>query len=430
MVKLIDSFSRLSPIKILLAGDLMLDSYTLGKVKRISPESPVPVLNVVKESVLAGGAGNVAINLKTLGCQVHMLSRVGHDQKGQELIQIIEKEGVHTEDIFLDPFYMTPVKKRMIAEGQQLLRVDYEETHPIDTELENMILERIPFILEGVNLVCVSDYGKGFLSDAILASLILEARSRNIPVIIDPKGIDFKKYKGATIIKPNLSEAYLGSASLPNESLDVVARKILADTEVEHVVITRSADGISVFSKDGAIVHASIPDKQVKEVKDVTGAGDTVMAILSLAVGNQFSLVDSLDLANLAASLSVEQLGCARISLEQIAERLFSFDHRYKIFDEQYLHVFRKILGNCAYSLISVDAYEDLSISLLKKLHGLSKVSKQQKVIVCIKNASREAEIVDLIAAWKDVDFVLLESLQVKKTLEFTSTQNISQLKN
>ncbi len=306
--------------KVVVVGDLMLDVYTMGSVKRISPEAPVAVLRVDEESERPGGSGNAILNLRSLGMEVTAVGRIGSDLSGRHLKQTLLEEGVDTQGIVTQEGFQTPVKKRMIADNQQLLRVDYEKPRPLDTALEKELIVQLPEILEGANVVAISDYAKGFLTTSFLASLIEMANERSIPTIVDPKALDFSKYKGATLIKPNQGEAYSASRLGDSESLHNVAAKLLEETAIETLMVTRSKEGISLFSQGAP--QRDFPVSHVHEVKDVTGAGDTVLAVISAALANQMTLEKGVRLANLAAGMAIERLGCARISLSELEAAL------------------------------------------------------------------------------------------------------------
>ncbi len=307
-----DTCNRLKKKKVLLFGDFMLDVYTIGRVKRISPEAPVPVLCVSKEHSLPGGAGNTSLNLVALGMEVTAVGRVGDDPAGRELIQELKQERVDTSGIFVDQGYLTPQKNRMMADSQQIVRVDYEETTTLSSTLENQVIESLPQLMREIDLIAISDYAKGFLTPTLLEAVIELAQ---VPVIVDPKGMDFSRYRGATIIKPNYGEA-LAAAGLGQEAtLDEVAAKILEENVLDTLIVTRSKEGMSIFEKDGmrqdfpAVVH---------EVRDVTGAGDTVLAVLTAALANEISLAEAAQLSNVAAAIAIERTGCARVSLEDL----------------------------------------------------------------------------------------------------------------
>ncbi|MCC5831885.1 MAG: D-glycero-beta-D-manno-heptose-7-phosphate kinase [Chlamydiales bacterium] len=304
--------------RILVAGDFMLDVYTIGDVQRISPEAPVPVLRVVDESRRPGGAGNAILNLVSLGMEVVALGRVGRDEAGSHFIESLAKEGVDISAIESDPDCRTPLKNRMIAAGQQLVRIDYESPAPLSAPLEQKITEALPTLLKGIDVVALSDYAKGFLTPSLLSELIDLARAYKIPVIVDPKGRDFLRYRGATLLKPNLSEAIEAAGLGAEATLDEVAHQILDEVALETLMITRSKEGISIF--DGS-TRKDFPAR-VHEIKDVTGAGDTVLALVTVALANGMNLADAAELANIAAGIAIERVGCARITLADLAARL------------------------------------------------------------------------------------------------------------
>ena len=313
---MIEQFQRK---KILVVGDFMLDVYTLGHVDRISPEAPVPVLRVTHEDRRPGGAGNTILNLVSLGMEVVAVGRVGDDFAGRTFLEEMAKEGVDTQGVFCDPTFQTPLKNRMIASGQQIVRIDYEHPVPLHPEMEKELLATLPKLLDDVQVIAISDYAKGLLTQSFLASLAQIAKRRSIPIIVDPKGLDFKRYHGATLIKPNLAEA-IAAAGLGREAtLEEIASRILQDTGVEILILTRSRDGISIFSRMGSRQDFPAP---LHEVKDVTGAGDTVLAVITAALANAMNLTDAARLANVAAGIAIEKVGCARISLADLSARL------------------------------------------------------------------------------------------------------------
>lgn len=305
--------------KILVIGDLMLDVYTFGDVVRISPEAPVPVLRVISESRRPGGAGNVILNLISLGMEVVAVGRVGNDVGGSTFLQEMAKEGVDARGIICDSSFQTPLKNRMIAAGQQIVRIDYEHSTPLSAQLEKEVVSTLPKLLNQVEMVAISDYAKGFLTPSLLAEVIKIAKCAGVPVIVDPKGRDFTRYRGATLIKPNYSEA-LDAAGLGHEAtLDDVACRIFRDIDVETLMVTRSKEGISVFGRQGE--RQDFPAR-VHEIKDVTGAGDTVLAVVTAALANQLSLAEAAELANVAAGIAIKRVGCARISLDDLSHGL------------------------------------------------------------------------------------------------------------
>ena len=318
-------FSRVNRKTILVIGDLMVDSYTMGHVKRISPEAPVVVLNVTDESKKPGGAGNVMCNLVALGMEVIALGRVGNDRTGSDLLISLVQEKIGIDEVVTEADFQTPLKNRMIAGNQQIVRVDYEKPAPLSTALEEQILDRIPELLKKVAAVTISDYAKGFCTPKILTRLIEVANQLSIPVIADPKSNSFHRYKNATILKPNLHEAFRAAHLDDTATLDEAAKIILKDIAVQTLMVTRSKDGISLFSRDKP--RKDFP-AYVHQVNDVTGAGDTVSAVMTVALANNLSLEEGAFLANIAASIAVERVGCASIFPHEIIERIQEIEHR------------------------------------------------------------------------------------------------------
>jgi len=415
MVKLIGMLSRFNPVRVLVIGDLMLDTYTTGKVKRISPEAPVSVLSVLKEESRPGGSGNVVLNLISLGAKVSVIGRVGYDVAGEQLRDSLECEGVDIEGIVVQKGYKTPVKNRLIADSQQVLRVDFETITPLIDSLEQTVLDKLPSILEKVQIVAISDYGKGFLSRSLLKQVIALTKERGIPLIIDPKGDDFSKYEGATVIKPNQAEAYV-AAKMPLEaSLDEVAKKILQISKAEMLLITRSEAGVSLFYQNGQRFDFPV---RSKEVKDVTGAGDTVLSMISMALANKLDIKVGAQLANIAAGMAIERLGCARINLSEMAERLLEFDIENKIFDEEHLFALQQALKGKRFTVLGLDSRLGMSTALFRTIRKLSSSDQERKLIVYVRDSFPDEEFVSLLASLAEVDFIVLKCESLKNLCE------------
>lgn len=309
----------LHPIRALVIGDFMLDTYTTGRVRRISPEAPVPVLEVLRRESRPGGAGNVVLSLIALGSQVIVAGRIGADPEGEQLQESLIRRGAKLESFLIEESYRTPVKNRLIAESQQLLRVDTEVVAPLSSSFEKRVLERLALIVPTVDVIAMSDYGKGFLTSTLIAKMMSMAAAAAVPVIVDPKGLDFSKYRGATVLKPNVSEAYAAASMERGESLDAVAGRLLKVSEAKWLLITRSEEGSSLFSR--SLRRKDFPVRS-REVKDVTGAGDTVLAVMSAGIANGFELPWIAQLANVAAGMAIERVGCATITVSELTERL------------------------------------------------------------------------------------------------------------
>ncbi|MBI5273091.1 MAG: D-glycero-beta-D-manno-heptose-7-phosphate kinase [Chlamydiia bacterium] len=319
MVSLTNIMQECRPFKALVIGDFMMDAYVTGRVKRISPEAPVPILEVLHQRSRPGGAGNVVLNLLALGGSVIAVGRIGSDAQGEELRRSLQEKGADVEPLFVENEYQTPVKTRLIAESQQLLRIDREKVSAVSRVVANRACEKLEALIASVQVVAISDYAKGFLSNRLIEETIRIAKKYSVPVVIDPKGIDFTKYKGASILKPNLAEAYASVKAHSSTSLDEVARQIFKTASVDQLLVTRSEEGMSLFDQQGARIDFPV---RTREVKDVTGAGDTVLAVISLAMANRLELPLAVQLANIAAGISVERLGCVQVGLSEIAERI------------------------------------------------------------------------------------------------------------
>jgi D-beta-D-heptose 7-phosphate kinase/D-beta-D-heptose 1-phosphate adenosyltransferase len=411
MVKLTRAFSRLNACKVLVAGDFLLDAYTIGKARRISPEAPVAVVQVKQEEKRPGGAGNVALNLISMGCKVAALGRVGSDHHGECLTQILRNEGVDVSGLQIQNGYSTPVKNRIIADNQQIVRIDFEEITALPEQLEQHIIEHLPTFLDQVQIIALSDYGKGFSSKILISALIEQARMKGIPVIADPKGMDFAKYSGATVLKPNLSEVYQ-AAKLPAEaSLDQVAAKVLQMADAEVLMVTRSEEGISLFHKSGS--RQDFPVK-AREVKDVTGAGDTVLAMLACAMGCGLSLPEATQLSNVAAGIAIERFGCARVTLSDVARRLLESDVSNKIFDDEHLFALQEILKGQSFSLLAISSSQGFSSHLFQHIRQLS-LSKKGEILIYVKDQNPSEEFIDLLAALHDVNFIIIKASSLQR---------------
>lgn len=420
MVKLSGIFSRLSPVRVAVIGDFMFDTYTTGKVRRISPEAPVSVLHVQKEESRPGGAGNVVLNLISLGAEVVAIGRVGHDNAGKNIITALADEGVNTDGLIYQKQYQTPVKNRLIADAQQVLRVDFENVIPIPEQIEQQVVDKLPELLKNVDIIAVSDYGKGFLSRSLLMAIIEMAKAKEIPVIVDPKGDDFTKYQGATVLKPNLHEAYAAAKLPPTASLEQVAETLFKKVTVDLLMITRSEAGISLFSRGQKQLDFPV---RSKEVKDVTGAGDTVLAMISVALGNKLEIKYGAQLANIAAGIAIERLGCARINLSDLATRLLEYDVYNKVFDEEHLFALQQALKDKQYSVFGIHSSHGMSTALFRSIRKLS--SKERKLIVYIRDSNADEEFISLLSSLAEVDFVVLQCESLKNLCEIIHPQEV-----
>ncbi len=311
---------------VLVIGDIMLDRFVYGSVKRISPESPVPVLSVERENMMLGGAGNTLSNLCHLKCDAKILSVVGDDKEGEHVRSLVEALGGDACGLLSSEERRTIIKTRFLAGHQQLLRSDYERIEDISDELMHALLTKAQDILPQVQAVILSDYGKGLLTEEFIQALITLAQEHDVPVLVDPKGVDYSIYRGADIVTPNkkeLSEATGGMAVDSDEEVMDSAQYLLDVSGIKSVVATRSKDGMSVVKADSIVHVRSASDI---EVFDVSGAGDTVIATIAGAVAAGADLSEAANLANLAGSIVVSKVGTAPIRAQELREMLKHHD--------------------------------------------------------------------------------------------------------
>lgn len=414
-------FSRIGSSKIMVIGDLLLDTYTIGKARRISPEAPVAIVNVLREEHRPGGAGNVVLNLISLGAQVSVIGRVGQDAAGATLKTALAAEGIDITGIVDQPGFITPVKNRIIAENQQIVRVDHEIVVPVPESVENSVIEMLPKLLQDVSVVAISDYGKGFLSRTLLRAIIDSAQKRGILVIADPKGIDFAKYSGSTVIKPNLGEAYAAANLSTDSPIDKVAERILALTLADVLMVTRSEAGISLFYKEG---HRHDFPVRVREVKDVTGAGDTVLAMLACAMGNGLPISMAAQLSNVAAGIAIERFGCARVTLSELARRLLEDDVENKVFDGEHLFALQEALKGHCVALLSVESSKGLTAPIFRAIRQLHQQGKRD-LLVYVRDAQPDEEFVRLLSSLREVSFILLQGESLQQISQVAAPEEI-----
>lgn len=299
----------------------MVDEYIWGSVSRLSPEAPVPVVEVKDESIRPGGAGNVAANIRSLGGRAILVGVVGNDQPAERLIHQIEAAGIKSDGIVVDRARSTTIKTRVIAGSQQIVRFDRESTSDLSKKAADRVLDLATKRLADVDAVLISDYAKGVIGRRVIREILSLARCSQTIMVVDPKVQHFPLYKGATVITPNHHEA-LAFARLPawgqQDLLAVAGRELLRKLEVQAVLVTRGEEGMSLF-EDGRVTH--IP-AVAKEVYDVTGAGDTVLAALTLAMVSGASPSEAAVIANHAAGVVVGRAGTATISREELLDVL------------------------------------------------------------------------------------------------------------
>lgn len=316
--KFLEGFSN---VNVLIVGDVMLDRYWWGSVSRISPEAPVPVVNLDKTSLTAGGAANVAANVAGLGAKPFLIGLTGQDKEADLLTTVLKENNISSDFLIKSTNHCTTVKTRVVAHNQQVVRIDQESKSPLSIKEETNLREMLENLMDKVQVVIVSDYDKGVISTELVSRLITQAGARFIPVLIDPKGKTFQKYKKATILTPNRFEV-AEVEHLENygqESIEKVGRNLLKKLSLKALLITQGEDGMTLFEDNGNINHIPVT---ARNVYDVTGAGDTVIASLAVAIGNKTEFLEAAKFANKAAGLVVEQVGTTAISTKMLKLRL------------------------------------------------------------------------------------------------------------
>lgn len=309
--------------RVLVLGDLMLDEYLWGSVSRISPEAPVPVVEITSESMGLGGAANVTNNVHGLGAVPLMVGVIGDDAGGARLLREAKARCLSTEGVVIDPSRPTTVKTRIIAHHQHVVRADRESRKEIGQQIESKVVDAFQGFMGRVDAVLIQDYNKGVVTKGIIDQVIALARSNGTIVTADPKSNHFFDFKGITVFKPNLREveAALGIKINGDSELVGTGREFLERLECEGVLITRGKRGMSLFEREGGVTH--IPTR-AKDVYDVSGAGDTVIAALTVALAAGASLKEAAMLANYAAGAVCGQVGVVPIAKEQLLKSMTS----------------------------------------------------------------------------------------------------------
>lgn len=303
-------------------GDLMLDQYIWGKVERISPEAPIPVIRMEKEEFRLGGAANVIANVHALDCQVYPVGIIGSGTAGQRLQSIFEASGIPMEGIIAAPDFRTIVKQRILTSQQQLLRVDYESSQPDFKQFEKELLEKATALLPDMDGVILSDYAKGVLSPLLIETIVKKARKGDIPIVCDPgKGFDFSRYAGVTAIKPNRSEAaQLANLNLKDRDTTLkAAAMLMKKCQADFLTISLDKDGILYYANESNYQFIAA---EAQEVFDVTGAGDVVISIIGVLLAGKIDPVLAVHMANVGAELEISHMGVVSIPWSEILSHL------------------------------------------------------------------------------------------------------------
>lgn len=311
---LLKLFSRKT---VLVVGDVMSDEYIWGKVTRISPEAPIPVVQVTGETHRPGGAANVAHNLHILGAKVNLVGIIGADLVGKRLNSLLHEKGIDTRGLVVDRDRPTVQKTRVMAQHQQVVRIDRERQAEISGAVFKQILDHCQALIREVDAVLLSDYAKGLFTPKLVAEVVGLARQHKKIITVDPKPTNIQSFKGVTLIKPNQHEAEVaaGLAITSPESLTAVSKKLSELLDCDAVLISRGEEGMSLYEKSGEMYHAPTV---AKEVFDVSGAGDTVISTVTLALAAGGSFKEAAKLANYAAGIVVGEVGVATVTTTEI----------------------------------------------------------------------------------------------------------------
>lgn len=313
--------SKLGQARVLILGDIMLDEYLFGRVERISPEAPVPVVEISNDKLLLGGAANVAANIRALGDEPLLLGVVGEDEAAVKLSQLLQQHGIGADFLVCDRSRQTTIKTRIMAHSQQVVRADRENRHELDADIERKVLAKFQAVADSINGVILSDYGKGVITLSLLEKVIAICRERGIFLAVDPKETHFHNYKQVSLITPNHHEAGFAAGRRIQSEADLieVGNSLLKELQVRSILITRGPDGMSLFEQDAEPTH--IPTF-ARKVFDVTGAGDTVIASFVSAVCAGATLPEAAIVSNAGAGITVGEVGTATVTPTELHAEL------------------------------------------------------------------------------------------------------------
>jgi D-beta-D-heptose 7-phosphate kinase / D-beta-D-heptose 1-phosphate adenosyltransferase len=426
--------TKFNKCKILVVGDLMVDEYLWGDVDRISPEAPVQVVSVKNENYTLGGSGNVVNNLVELGAKVSVIGITGTDRHGNLLLKKLNEIGVDTTGVVQEPDRPTTRKTRIIAANQHVLRIDRETKREISAKTFELLAEFIEKKISSTDLVLISDYGKGLITKSLLSKLINSAEKHKKITIADPKGLDFSKYSGVSLLTPNRKEAALATGTeISDESALIKAgNKILNTVSIENLLITCGKDGMVLLERNKEAYKISA---KARQVYDVSGAGDTVLAVIGLALASGASLKDSAALANTAAGIVVGKVGTATVSNKELASALTPYSD-YTIFKQKTLTELESltkelkkngkkiVLTNGCFDLLH--AGHIMLFSASKQLGDILIVAiDDDDSVKSLKGPGRpvicERERVRVLGALDSIDYVVVfSSNQLEKLIQIT----------
>jgi len=313
-------FQAIQEVQVLVVGDIMVDKYINGSVSRISPEAPVPVLLQSEGNTVLGGAGNVAANIAVLGAKVSLFGLIGKDASGECVISKTQEYGINNDGLFSCDKYKTTTKTRIVAAGQQIVRIDDEEVLKTDDASNNEILASIEASIHAASIVVLSDYNKGLFSNDLASKIIQLAKAHDVPIVVDPKSSDFSRYTGADVITPNRSELSdaTGNKTNTDQEIETAGRQLIDQFSFDQVLATRSEQGLSIIKKND-IAH--FPTR-ARQVFDVSGAGDTVISAYSIATATGLTSTEAALFANAAAAVSVSKRGTSVVTFHEVKAEL------------------------------------------------------------------------------------------------------------
>lgn len=417
----IEDILKITNSKVFCLGDLMLDKYVIGSTNRISPEGPIPILDVKEEVQMLGGVGNVVRNLGTIGIKTYLVALVGDDKEGIEINKRINKKNI-VKKIIKDKNRPSTVKIRFIANNQQILRVDQENMAPVNSVLEKKIINYSKRMILSSDAVILSDYGKGLLTDNIIKTIINFSKKHNKPVVLDPKNSNFKKYTGATIITPNTNELEKAVNKKLNSEFEIItaSKQLIKKYKFKYVLVTRGKYGMILVSSDMKVLNLKT---EAKEIYDVSGAGDTVVSFIAASLGCLLPIQKSIKIANTAAGIAVSKSGTSVVHLSELifasdkrdfSSKLVNFQEGLKIVDFwkkkkhivgftngcfDYLHpghisLFKQAKKKCSKLIVAIN-----SDNSVKKIKGPSRPKQNEKIRIKILEA---INYVDLIILFSD----------------------------
>ncbi len=319
-------FENIVNKNVAIIGDVMIDAYLTGEVKRISPEAPVPILDVKSRDYRLGGAANVALNIKELGANPVLFSVVGNDEKGALFSDILQKNSMCSTGLTSSSHRKTTVKYRLIGNGTQMMRIDDEDTHNLNKEEQHAFLKNIKIFFENhkIDVIIIEDYDKGVITEELIKEVVAWAQLRDVPVLVDPKKNNFHSYDGVTLLKPNLKEwceaIHLNIDSVTMEVLEESSKKYALEHQIRYIMITLSAKGVAIWDQE--LQQFYHHPTTAKEVVDVSGAGDSVIAVSALAVLNQCNFRTIAEIANITGGVVCQYAGVVPIKPEWLMSKI------------------------------------------------------------------------------------------------------------